>query len=151
MEEVVLERAIQIAVQAHSSQKEKNGNPYILHPLRLMMKMLGELEMSAAILHDVVEDTEWTLEDLRREDFPEAVIEAVDCLTHRKQIRYRDYIQRISKNPIARKVKIADLEDNLDVKRLPDLTMRDQARMKKYHRAWLLLRNVQRSEAGGFQ
>jgi len=138
----VLDRAIQIAVQAHSGQKEKNGRPYILHPIRLMLKMQNELEMMSAILHDVVEDTEWTLGDLRREGFSEALLQAVDCLTHRKQIRYRDYIQRISGNPVARKVKLADLEDNLDAKRLPELTMRDQARMKKYHQAWLLLKSV---------
>ena len=138
----MLDRAIQIAVQAHSGQKEKNGRPYILHPIRLMLKMQNELEMMVAILHDVVEDTDWTLEDLRRESFPEAVIEAVNCLTHRKQIRYRDYIQRILGNPVARKVKLADLEDNLDSKRLPELTMRDQVRMKKYHQAWLLLKSV---------
>jgi (p)ppGpp synthase/HD superfamily hydrolase len=104
--------------------------------------MQGELEMTAAILHDVVEDTEWTLEDLRREGFSEALLQAVDCLTHRKQIRYWDYIQRISGNPVARQVKLADLEDNLDAKRLPELTMKDQARMKKYHQAWLLLKGV---------
>ena len=138
----MLDRAIQIAVQAHSGQKEKNGRPYILHPIRLMLKMQNELEMMSAILHDVVEDTEWTLGDLRREGFSEALLQAVDCLTHRKQIRYRDYIQRISGNPVARKVKLADLEDNLDAKRLPELTMRDQARMKKYHQAWLLLKRV---------
>ena len=138
----MLDRAIQIAVQAHSGQKEKNGRPYILHPIRLMLKMQNELEMMSAILHDVVEDTEWTLGDLRREGFSEALLQAVDCLTHRKQIRYRDYIQRISGNPVARKVKLADLEDNLDAKRLPELTMRDQARMKKYHQAWLLLKSV---------
>jgi (p)ppGpp synthase/HD superfamily hydrolase len=139
----VLERAIQIAAQAHSGQKAKNGKPYILHPIRLMLKMQSEVEMCAAILHDVVEDSEWSLDDLRKEGFPETVIEAVDCLTHRKQIRYRDYIRRIGENPVARKVKIADLEDNLDAKRLPGLTMKDQARMKKYHQAWLLLRSVQ--------
>jgi (p)ppGpp synthase/HD superfamily hydrolase len=138
----VLDRAIQIAAQAHSGQKEKNGRPYILHPIRLMLKMQNELEMMVAILHDVVEDTDRTLEDLRRESFPETVLEAVNCLIHRKQIRYRDYIQRILGNPVARKVKLADLEDNLDAKRLPELTMGDQARMKKYHQAWLLLKSV---------
>ena len=100
----MLDRAIQIAVQAHSGQKEKNGSPYILHPVRLMLKMQNELEMMAAILHDVVEDAEWTLGDLRQEGFSEALLQAVDCLTHRKQVRYRDYIQRISGNPVARKV-----------------------------------------------
>lgn len=138
----MLDRAIQISVQAHGGQKEKNGRPYILHPIWLMLKMESELEMMAAILHDVVEDTEWTLNDLRREGFPEAAFQAVDCLTHRNQIRYPDYIQRILGNPVARKVKLADLEDDLDAKRLPELTMKDQARMKKYHQVWLLLKGV---------
>lgn len=92
----MLDRAIQIAVQAHSGQKEKKGRPYLLHPIRLMLKMQSKLEMMAATLHDVVEDTEWTPEDPRGEGFPEAVLEAMDCLTHRKQIR----ISSIERSPL---------------------------------------------------
>ncbi len=87
-----------------TADKKKNGRPYILHPIRLILKMQSDLEMMASILHNVVEDAEWTLEDLRQEGFSEALLQAVDCLTHRKQVRYRDYIQRISENPVARKV-----------------------------------------------
>jgi (p)ppGpp synthase/HD superfamily hydrolase len=135
-----LERAITIAATAHSGQKEKNGQPYVLHPLRLMMKVEGEAAKMAAVLHDVVEDTGWTLEDLKGEGFSEEVIEAVDRLTRRKDEEdYPAFIERAAENPIARRVKLADLEDNMNVLRLGEITEKDLERVAKYHRAWVKL------------
>ena len=134
-----LEKAILLAAQAHRGQKDKAGAPYILHPLRMTLKMNSEMEMTAAVLHDVVEDTGWTLEALRREGFAEAVVEAVDCLTRRDGESYQEFIDRAKRNRLARSVKIADLEDNMDIRRLGKLTGKDLERLERYHRAWLTL------------
>jgi (p)ppGpp synthase/HD superfamily hydrolase len=130
-----LERAIQIAVQAHMGQKDKGGEPYILHPLRIMFKMHTDLERMVAVLHDVVEDSEWTLDHLRDEGFPDRVLAAVDCLTHRSNESYEDFIERVQVNILARTVKIADLQDNLDASRIPELTDKDIERIRKYQKA----------------
>ena len=97
----LLERAIEIAVSAHKDQIDKAGKPYILHPLRLMFKMQSENEMIAAVLHDVVEDTDWTIEKLEAEGFNEEVITAVKLLTHDKKVPYKKYIEAIKTNKIA--------------------------------------------------
>jgi (p)ppGpp synthase/HD superfamily hydrolase len=134
-----LERAILIAAQAHLGQRDKAGAPYILHPLRMMMRMESEPAMIAAVLHDVVEDSEWTLEQLRGEGFSEDVLQAVDCLTSREGETYDEFIARVRASAIARRVKIADLEDNMNVKRIGEITPKDLARIEKYHRAWRAL------------
>jgi (p)ppGpp synthase/HD superfamily hydrolase len=134
-----LERAILIAAQAHLGQRDKGGAPYILHPLRMMMRMESEDAMMAAVLHDVVEDSDWTLEQLRGEGFSEEVLQAVDCLTRRDDERYDEFVARAQVNPIARQVKIADLEDNMNVKRIGEMTPKDLGRIKEYHRAWRAL------------
>jgi (p)ppGpp synthase/HD superfamily hydrolase len=134
-----LERAIQIAVEAHAGQEGKDGLPYILHPLRLMLKMDTEEARIVAVLHDVVEDTEVTLDDLRREGFSEAVLENVQLLTHEDGTPYEEYVERIKPHPLARKVKLADLEDNSDIRRLSGIEEKDLQRLKKYHRAWQIL------------
>ncbi len=131
-----LEKAIQIAAQAHAGQKDKSGAPYILHPLRMMMRMESEATMIAAVLHDVVEDSDWTLEQLRGEGFSEEVLQVVDCLTSRGGESYDEFIARVETSAIARQVKIADLEDNMNVKRIGEMTPKDLARIEKYHRAW---------------
>lgn len=131
-----LAHAIAIAARAHEEQRDKADAPYILHPLRVMQKMHTEAEMMAAVLHDVVEDTEWTLDGLRDEGFPEEVLAAVDSVTHRDGESYEDYLQRAAANPVGRKVKLADLEDNMDLRRLSEITDKDIARIKKYHRLW---------------
>jgi (p)ppGpp synthase/HD superfamily hydrolase len=95
--------------------------------------------MMAAVLHDVVEDTEWTLERLRAEGVPEAVLEAVECLTRRKDESYEEFIARVRKNRIAHEVKIADLEDNMNILRLSEVGRTDMERLEKYHRAWCVL------------
>src|SRR5262249_34535934 len=131
-----LSRAIAIAAEAHQNQLDKSGKAYILHPLRMMFKMTTDEEMMTAILHDVVEDSDWTIEALRAEGFSESVLQAVECLTSRDGETYEQFIARVKENPIAVKVKIADLEDNMDMKRLSQFSDKDIERFKKYHRHW---------------
>ncbi len=136
----LLERAIQIAVNAHAGQQGKDGSPYILHPLRLMMNMASEDEKIVAVLHDVVEDTNISFEDLREEGFSKHVIEALQLLTHESAVPYETYVEHLKSNPIAKAVKLADLEDNSDIRRLSGIEETDLQRLKKYHRAWMILR-----------
>jgi (p)ppGpp synthase/HD superfamily hydrolase len=146
----LVERAIRRALEAHAGQKEENGRPYLLHPLRLMLRMETEQEMAAAVLHDVVEDTPIRLEDLRAEGFPEEVLAAVALLTHeKKKVAYREYIERIAADPLACKVKLADLEDNLDVMRLARLGMHETWRLKRYFQAWRRLSRGLKSAGPG--
>lgn len=139
----LLARAIEIAASAHATQVDKGGAPYILHPLRMMMKQTTEAAMIAAVLHDVVEDTSWTLEKLRAEGFPEEVLEAVANLTKRAGEEYADFITRAGTNPISRSVKLADLEDNMDLKRIPEPVQKDFDRLAKYRRSWETLKALQ--------
>ena len=138
---MTLERAIAIAAEAHAGQKDRGGAPYILHPIRLMIQMDSEDAMMAAVLHDVVEDSVWTLDDLRKEGFSNEVLNAVDSLTHRDKEGedYWDYIQRAKSDPIAIKVKLADLEDNLNPDRLNEVTEKDEKRFDRYRKAQEML------------
>ena len=132
----MLERAIEIAVEAHKGQLDKGGNPYILHPLRVMMSVDFELEKIVAVLHDVVEDSDWTFEALLTDGFSNEVIEALKSVTKKSDNEdYDSFIQRAIRNPIGRKVKIADLRDNLDVTRIPDIGEKDLQRISKYKKA----------------
>lgn len=106
-----LNRAIIIATQAHAGQVDKGGNPYILHPLRVMLKMPDEKTRIVAVLHDVLEDTPLTLEDLRKEGFSEDILEALDHLTRREGESYKKFIRRAKQHPISRLVKLEDIED----------------------------------------
>ncbi|HXB53257.1 MAG TPA: GTP pyrophosphokinase [Vicinamibacteria bacterium] len=139
-----LARAIAVAAQAHIDQKDKSGAPYILHPLRIMLRMDTEAEMMVAVLHDVVEDTDWSIDKLRSNGFPEVVLTAVESVTHREGESYDDFVARAAANPIGRRVKLADLEDNMDVRRIDELADRDLERVRKYHRAWRILTNTPR-------
>jgi (p)ppGpp synthase/HD superfamily hydrolase len=131
-----LERAIAIAVEAHAGQKDKSGAAYILHPLRVMARVNSDAEKTVAILHDVVEDTPWTFDRLRQEGFSEEVIQAIDCVTKREGESYDDFVKRSAPNSIARRVKIADLEDNMDIRRNEAVSPKDAERFDKYLRAW---------------
>jgi len=135
----MLERAIEIAVQAHRGQKDRFGAPYILHPLRVMSRVDGPVAKTVAVLHDVVEDTNWTLEDLQAKGFSAEVIEAVDCLTKREGEPYDALIQRAAGKPLARQVKLADLIDNMDLRRCPEITPKDLERLQKYLKGWRTL------------
>jgi (p)ppGpp synthase/HD superfamily hydrolase len=134
-----LQRALEIAVEAHKNQKQKDGSPYALHPIKLSLTLKTEEQKIVALLHDVVEDTYWTFEDLIKEGFSVNVIEALRLLTHTDGSPYEDYVERLAANPLARAVKKADLTDNMDLKRIPEPTEKDFARIQKYHRAWWIL------------
>ncbi len=136
-----LEKAITIAVTAHRGQRDKAGQPYILHPLRLMQKCSTEAEMIVAVLHDVIEDTDVTTDHLEREGFDTEVIQALRCLTKTKGEHYPDFIERVSKNQLARRVKILDLTDNMDASRLTSFTDADGTRLKRYIDALTYLRS----------
>jgi (p)ppGpp synthase/HD superfamily hydrolase len=136
-----LTRAIVLAAQHHDGQTDKGGNPYILHPLRLMLQASTEDEQIVALLHDIVEDTPLTLDDLRNEGFEERIIEAIDCLTRRPDETYEQFIERIKGNDLARRVKILDLEDNCDLARIPYPGEKDMQRLEKYRKALSVLRD----------
>lgn len=136
-----LERAIALAATAHEGQIDKAGAPYILHVLRVMLRLTTPEERMAAALHDVVEDCGWTLDRLRAEGFSDAVVLGVDAVTRREAETYEQFVLRAKAHPIGRRVKMADLEDNSDVGRLADITSRDQARLEKYRLAMEVLRS----------
>ena len=141
-EEQLLEKAIAIAVEAHRGQKDRYGISYILHPIRVMCRLDDVTERTVAILHDVVEDTDWTLKDLEEEGFPRPIIEALDSVTKRKAEPYEDFVQRSARNHLGRKVKLADLEDNMDVRRFREVTDDDKGRLQKYLNAWHFLKGI---------
>lgn len=138
-----LQRAIEIAVESHRGQLVKSGEPYITHPLTLMLSLQTEEEQIVAVLHDVVEDTDVTMDDLKREGFSANAIKAVELLTHESTVAYDDYIQEVGGNPLARTVKLADLRHNMDFTRLPEIQEKDLDRLKKYHRAWKYLTGLE--------
>lgn len=127
-------KAMIIAYNAHKNQFDKAGVPYIYHPIHLAEQMDTEKECIVALLHDVVEDTDITLDDLEKE-FPKELIEVLKLLTHDKSVDYMEYIKEIKKNDIAKKVKIADLIHNSDETRLEEITPKDILRNKKYRKA----------------
>ena len=133
-------KAIKLAYIAHKDQYDKAGLPYITHPLHLAECMDDEYTTIAALLHDVVEDTDITLDDLAKE-FPKEVIDALKLLTHQKSIPYMDYVAKIKTNDIAKAVKIADLKHNSDLTRLDNITDKDLERIKKYQEALELLKD----------
>ncbi|MDY7231832.1 GTP pyrophosphokinase [Hyalangium rubrum] len=135
-----LEDAIALAVEAHRGQRDKVGQTYILHPLRVMMRLETEAERMAAILHDVVEDTPYTLERLRALGYPEEVLSALECLTKREGETYEAFIERIRPHSLARRVKLADLEDNMDVRRLLVVGPKEAERLARYRAAWARLK-----------
>ncbi len=133
-------KAMKLAYKAHQKQKDRSGLPYVLHPLHLAEQMDTEETTVAALLHDVAEDTDYTLEDLRREGFPETVLEALALLTHDPAVPYLDYVRALKDNPIARAVKLADLAHNSDLSRLSKVSEKDLARVEKYRKAMEILR-----------
>lgn len=135
-----LEHAIAIAAGAHAGQVDKGGSPYILHALRVMLKVDSLEERIVAVLHDVVEDCDISLDELREEGFSEAVLAAVDALTRRSGETYEDFIARVAQNPIGRVVKLADLEENSDLSRIAQPGWDDLERVEKYRRAIGMLR-----------
>jgi hypothetical protein len=137
-----IEKALQIAARAHEGQKDKSGGPYILHPVRAMLNVEGEEAQMVAVLHDVIEDTSVTADDLRREGFSDDVVAAVQCVTHPRNEPYADYVVRCKGNDIARRVKLADLADNARLDRSilrPQRFEADVARLGKYFLSYKFL------------
>lgn len=138
-----LERAIAIAAEGHSGMKDKGGEPYILHPLRVMGSLSSPEERIVAVLHDVCEDCpEWPLARLRAEGFSNNVIAAVDLVTKRPGEDYETFVRRAAANPIGRRVKLADLIDNADISRIASPTDDDFQRREKYLKAIKIIQEI---------
>ncbi len=132
-----LSKAIEIALMAHNGQKDKSGADYILHSIRVMGRGKTEVEMICGILHDVVEDSDWTFEAIAGEGFSEETISVLKCVTKESEDEdYELFIERVAENPIAVKVKINDLLDNMDITRLKTLEEQDLKRLNKYLKAY---------------
>jgi (p)ppGpp synthase/HD superfamily hydrolase len=131
-----LSKAIKVAAELHSGQLDKGSNPYILHPLRVMLKMNDNTSRIVAVLHDVLEDTPFSVHDAEESEFSKMVIEALKAISRKKDESYMDFIRRCKQNKLALKVKIADIEDNMDLSRIQSPTEADYKRVKKYEKAW---------------
>lgn len=132
-------KAIKLCFAAHKDQVDKSDLPYVFHPFHLAEQMKTEDTAVVALLHDVVEDTDYTLDDLRGMDYPPQVIEALELLTHDKTVPYLEYVAAIKENPIARAVKLADLRHNSDMSRLDYVDEKVECRIQKYAEAIKLL------------
>ena len=139
-------KALKISFQAHKNQLDKSGIPYVYHPFHLAEQMDDEYSVCVALLHDVVEDTEMTIDDLTEQGFPREVTEALLLMTHDDSVPYMDYIKKIKTNSLATKVKLADLEHNSDLTRLDEINDAALERADKYRQAMFLLRSVERVE-----
>jgi (p)ppGpp synthase/HD superfamily hydrolase len=137
---VMLERAIGLALEVHVGQKDKHGAPYILHPLKVGISARNDTEMAAGFLHDVLEDSSRTLDDLREEGFPNEVLTIVDHLTKREGEVWEVYIDRVMEHEPAMRVKIRDLEQNMDTTRISSFSDSDQQRFTRYVWAWHRIR-----------
>lgn len=131
--------ALKIAIQAHREQKDKSGREYVMHPIRVAERCKDPRAKIVALLHDTIEDTKVTAEYLRNEGFPDEIISGVLSVTKRKEETYDDFVRRAGENVIGREVKIADLEDNMDIRRLNEITEEVVDHLKKYLRAWQYL------------
>ena len=138
----VLEKALEIALQAHRGQQDRYGEPYILHPLRVMARVHTEEQKIVALLHDVIEDSAWTIEQLEQEGFVVEILEAVQALTKQPGEDYMNYIRRTAVTNLSLTVKMADLEDNMDLTRCKQLKPADLKRMEKYLKARQYLQKV---------
>ena len=131
----IIEKSLQIALNAYAGKKDKAGETYILHPLRVMENLNTLEEKVVAILHDVIEDSDYTADDLLAEGIPANIVDAVICLTRNDDESYPEFIERVSLNELAKTVKLADIEDNLNILRLKTIQQKDLNRLEKYHRA----------------
>lgn len=136
--------ALRLCYDAHAGQTDKNGMPYVFHPYHLAEQMTDELSVVCALLHDVVEDTDYSFDDIRNMGFPDAVIEVLKLLTHDDDVPYMEYISAISADPTARTVKLADLRHNSDLTRLDKVDEKALKRAEKYKAAYELLMSAGR-------
>ncbi len=132
-------KALRISFEAHKNQTDKSGMPYVYHPFHLAEQMKDEYSTCVALLHDVVEDSETSLNDLIEAGFPKEVTDAIALMTHDERVPYLEYVAEIKNNPIARVVKLADLRHNSDLSRLDKIDEKTNERVKKYEQAILLL------------
>ncbi len=144
-----LEDAIGLALERHRGQRDKVGQPYVLHLLRAMLRVETEEERIVAVLHDIVEDTPTTFDELRALGYPAPILAAIDAVTRRPDETYAAFIQRAGAHPLGRRVKLADLADNMDLHRLPAVTAKDAERLTRYLQSWRLLRQMERDERAG--
>lgn len=144
----LIDKALKIAVKAHDGQFDKGGNPYIFHPVWVALHCRSEDERIVALLHDVIEDSDITLDDLSKEEFPKRIIESVDRITRKKGESYCAYINRVAINQIARRVKVQDLFHNSDLSRIPNPNENDIERVKRYeqHASYLMFIDEQNYE-----
>lgn len=134
-------KALSLSFEAHKDQKDKSGMPYIFHPFHLAEQMKDEAATIVALLHDVVEDSDYTFEDLKREGFGPQILEALELLTHDPKVPYKDYVAKIKGNELAKAVKLADLAHNSDLSRMApeEIDEKVLARRKKYQEATAFL------------
>ncbi len=137
------DKALQIAIRAHEGQKDKSGRKYIMHPIRVAERCKSATAKIVALLHDTIEDTYVTPELLSHEGFSKEIIDAVLSVTRNDGESYQQFVERAALNPVGREVKIADLEDNMDIRRLNVITEDDVQRLQKYLSAWRYLQNQQ--------
>ena len=132
-------KALKFCFEAHKNQYDKSGMPYVFHPFHLAEQMTTEETTVVALLHDLVEDTDYTIADLTEMGFPKAITEAIGLMTHEKGVDYFEYVAAIKENPIAKAVKIADLTHNSDLSRLDEVTEKALSRREKYQKALKML------------
>lgn len=128
-------KAMKLCFKAHKDQVDKSGMPYVFHPFHVAEQMTDEVTTIVALLHDVVEDTDYTLEDIAAEGFGEDILKAVALMTHEDDIPYLDYVAKLKENPIARAVKLADLAHNSDLSRIGEIDEETKRRLEKYKKA----------------
>ena len=141
-------KAMKLCYEAHRDQTDKSGIPYVFHPIHVAEQMTDETTTVVALLHDVVEDTDYTLDDLRAMGFGEEAIDALALLTHREHVPYLQYVSQIKDNRTARAVKLADLRHNSDTSRLDELDEKAMARLEKYKAAIEILESCEEQERG---
>ena len=133
-------KAMKLCYEAHKDQVDKSGMPYVFHPFHVAEQMTDEATTIVALLHDVVEDTDYTLEDLAAEGFGKDILEAVALMTHEDDVPYLEYVAKLKDNPIARAVKLADLAHNSDLPRIGEVDEETRERLEKYKKAMALLK-----------
>ncbi|MBO6092698.1 MAG: HD domain-containing protein [Oscillospiraceae bacterium] len=134
-------KAMKLCYEAHKDQVDKTGVPYVFHPFHVAEQMTDEATTIVALLHDVVEDTDYTLEDIAAEGFGKDILEAVSLMTHEDDVPYLDYVAKLKDNPIARAVKLADLAHNSDLSRIGKIDDETRERLEKYKKAKAILEN----------
>jgi len=133
-------KAMKLCYEAHKDQVDKTGVPYVFHPFHVAEQMTSEASTIVALLHDVVEDTDYTLDDIADAGFGKEIVEAVALMTHEDEVPYLDYVAKLKDNPIAREVKLADLAHNSDLSRLGEIDDETKQRLEKYEKAKAILK-----------